>query len=372
MEPLTLALSPNLLATAGSNLADEAGRITGGPDAGLDFAALLAAGMTCGGESPTGSLPSELGAQTALATEEKSAARSPESESSLLLDVSASTAPPLVPIAPPVPPQEPARAAAADRSAEAHPGAISAANAAGVAAGAAGIAASGKSHPAEAASERAAVAIQFGAKEAPGDPVLPDAPWRSENALHLQDNGVHELAGSAREGDVGAAPVHASASHGMPVASTDLRSPAMPTAVREVAAPVQSSGFADAFSRQIVWMADKDAQIAELRINPPELGPVEVRLTISGDEASAQFVSPHAEVRAAIESSLVRLRESLADAGIALGEAFVSAESFRDDAEKAGSEQRASGYGESVRERDHAAQARSPSAVRRGLVDIFA
>lgn len=76
-------------------------------------------------------------------------------------------------------------------------------------------------------------------------------------------------------------------------------------------------------------MVDKDAQIAELRINPPDLGPVEVRLTVSGDQASAKFVSAHAEVREALETSIARLRESFAEAGIQLGEASVSAESFR-------------------------------------------
>jgi flagellar hook-length control protein FliK len=105
-----------------------------------------------------------------------------------------------------------------------------------------------------------------------------------------------------------------------------------PSALLEVAAPISDQGFADALSRQVVWMVDKDAQVAELRINPPDLGPVEVRLTLKGDEAQAQFVAVHAEVRDAIESSLTRLREALAQSGIQLGDASVSAESFANQA----------------------------------------
>ena len=110
------------------------------------------------------------------------------------------------------------------------------------------------------------------------------------------------------------------------------------------------------------------------RINPPELGPVEVRLKLSGDEATVQFVSAHADVRNAIEAAVSRLRESMAQAGISLGETSVSAESFREqagqDSEHRGSR---SGYGA---ERDEAEPAWSRTAissgVRRGLVDLFA
>lgn len=146
-----------------------------------------------------------------------------------------------------------------------------------------------------------------------------------------------------------------------------------PVAVREVGAPVGSAGFADELSRQVVWMVDKDAQIAELRINPPDLGPVEVRLSVSGDQASAQFVSTHAEVREALETSIARLRESFAQAGIQLGEASVSAESFRDQT-SAQSEQRAQrgGYSDATLSGGTPAAHVPAQRVHRGLVDTFA
>lgn len=144
------------------------------------------------------------------------------------------------------------------------------------------------------------------------------------------------------------------------------------SALLEVAAPVSEPGFADALSRQVVWMVDKDAQVAELRINPPELGPVEVRLTLSGDEAQAQFVSAHAEVREAIENALVRLREALAQAGIQLGEASVSAESFANQAQRDSATARQQ-YGDDRQQHNSAAQSNDArTSARRGLVDVFA
>lgn len=167
------------------------------------------------------------------------------------------------------------------------------------------------------------------------------------------------------------------AAHALNLQSIEQR-PAVqqqPTAVLDVSAPVGSKGFADALSQQVVWMVDKDAQVAELRINPPELGPVEVRLTVNGDQASAQFVSTHSEVREAIETSIARLRESFAEAGIQLGQASVSAESFREQAQQGQGDARSSaptGYGTTARTAETTSAPAAAIHVRRGLVDTFA
>lgn len=86
------------------------------------------------------------------------------------------------------------------------------------------------------------------------------------------------------------------------------------------------------FAQKIVWLAHQQHQVAELRLNPAHLGPVEIMLSLSGDngaQASAQFVSPHAAVREAIEAALPRLREMMAEGGIQLGDVMVGAESFQ-------------------------------------------
>jgi flagellar hook-length control protein FliK len=59
------------------------------------------------------------------------------------------------------------------------------------------------------------------------------------------------------------------------------------------------------------------------------MGPIEISLNLDKGNASASFVSANAEVRDAIETALPRLREMFASAGIELGQANVSAESFR-------------------------------------------
>lgn len=97
--------------------------------------------------------------------------------------------------------------------------------------------------------------------------------------------------------------------------------------------PVRHSAWANDFNQKIVWLASNDKQIAQITLNPPQMGPIEISLNMNKENASAFFVSPHAEIREAIETALPRLREMLAGVGIELGQTNVSAESFKQQAE---------------------------------------
>ncbi len=95
-----------------------------------------------------------------------------------------------------------------------------------------------------------------------------------------------------------------------------------------VSTPVGSPAWGSEIGQKIVWMSNSNQHVAELHLNPPNLGPVEVRLTVQNDQASVQFVAQHHEVRAALESSMPKLREMMMDNGIALGNATVGSGSF--------------------------------------------
>jgi flagellar hook-length control protein FliK len=93
-------------------------------------------------------------------------------------------------------------------------------------------------------------------------------------------------------------------------------------------APVGSPGWGDALGQKVVWMAGQQTQVAELHLNPPNLGPMEVRLTVSNDQISAMFVSHQPAVRDAIEAAMPRLREMFADSGLTLGNTTVGSDSL--------------------------------------------
>jgi len=70
--------------------------------------------------------------------------------------------------------------------------------------------------------------------------------------------------------------------------------------------------------------------VAQLHLNPPDLGPLKIAISLDQSQASAQFFSAHASVREALEVAMPRLREMLADSGITLGNTSVGAEAFRE------------------------------------------
>ena len=90
-------------------------------------------------------------------------------------------------------------------------------------------------------------------------------------------------------------------------------------------ANLRESSWSQQFGEKIVWLAKNDQQSAQININPPELGPVQITLNLSGDQAKVTFASPHLEVRQAIENSLPQLKEMFLTAGINLGQTNVGA-----------------------------------------------
>lgn len=98
-------------------------------------------------------------------------------------------------------------------------------------------------------------------------------------------------------------------------------------------------------AQKVVFLSSQQQQVAEIRLNPAHLGPIEIMLNINSDQATAQFVSSHLAVREAIEASLPRLREMMAENGITLGDVSVGAESFQQQADTQQNNEESSDHG---------------------------
>lgn len=125
------------------------------------------------------------------------------------------------------------------------------------------------------------------------------------------------------------APV-ASQSFGLGSTATTPPQNAVPQDVK-IDAPIGQHKWGGEFAQKIVWLSTQQHQVAEIRLNPAHLGPVDVMLSITQDQATAQFVSPHPAVRDAIQEALPRLREMMAESGIQLGNVMVGADSFQQE-----------------------------------------
>ena len=104
---------------------------------------------------------------------------------------------------------------------------------------------------------------------------------------------------------------------------------AQPMEKTAIETPVHDRSWQDVFTQKVVWLAGNDRQSAQITLNPPQMGPIEIALNIDKGNATASFVSANADVRESIETALPRLREMFAGIGLELGQANVSEESFR-------------------------------------------
>lgn len=102
--------------------------------------------------------------------------------------------------------------------------------------------------------------------------------------------------------------------------SVSLAAPRLETLPQPFAQP----GWNEAFSSRVSLLVGQGISSAHLQINPPELGPIEIHMKMDQDRLDIDFSSHHAAVREAVESSLPKLREMLAEHHIELVETSVS------------------------------------------------
>lgn len=147
------------------------------------------------------------------------------------------------------------------------------------------------------------------------------------------------------------------------------------TASAAVPVPVGKPGWSEAVVDKVMWFSAQQLSSAEIQLNPPELGPLQVRVSTHQDQTSVYFSSHHAAVRDALDQTLPRLREMMDNQGIQLLDVGVGEHgSARQQAFRGEGEGR-SGPGAEGEADDGAAEAagvgmRAPVAV--GLVDAYA
>ncbi|MBW5810971.1 flagellar hook-length control protein FliK [Yersinia kristensenii] len=117
-----------------------------------------------------------------------------------------------------------------------------------------------------------------------------------------------------------------------PVSSPIL--PTTATASAHISAPASgylsaqlgSQEWQQSLGQQVIMFSRNGQQNAELRLNPQELGALQISLKIEDKQAQLHFVSAHSQVRAAIEAAMPNLRTALAETGIQLGQSSVGSE----------------------------------------------
>ena len=112
---------------------------------------------------------------------------------------------------------------------------------------------------------------------------------------------------------------------------TEAQSPAARGFVVQTGMPVAlgSPQWSQAVGDKVLWLAAQNVSAAEIRLDPPELGPLQVKVSVSPDQqASVTFSSPHPAVREVLDQQLNRLREMFSEQGLNLVNVDVSDKSF--------------------------------------------
>ncbi|MFD2112946.1 flagellar hook-length control protein FliK [Thiorhodococcus fuscus] len=76
--------------------------------------------------------------------------------------------------------------------------------------------------------------------------------------------------------------------------------------------------------KQVKWVLGEGLSRAEMKLRPPSLGGLDVKITQEGDKTSVIFVSPHPIVREVLEAAMPRLRDALAQDGVSLANLSVT------------------------------------------------
>ncbi|WP_434940402.1 flagellar hook-length control protein FliK [Shewanella sp. HL-SH8] len=82
--------------------------------------------------------------------------------------------------------------------------------------------------------------------------------------------------------------------------------------------------FSPVMKQQLITMVSNGIQQAEIRLDPPELGHLTVKIQINGDQTQVQFHVTQSQTRELIEQAIPRLRDMLAQEGLQLTDSQVS------------------------------------------------
>ncbi len=123
-----------------------------------------------------------------------------------------------------------------------------------------------------------------------------------------------------------------------------------------------------AVAERVAIMATQRLTSAEIQLDPPELGQLQVRVTLNQEQASVSFASQHAVVREALDQTAQKLRDMFDAEGLNLVDVDVSDQSFQQQGEAGNG---GSGQGDTNGENDGIAEEPVQVKIAQGLVDQF-
>jgi flagellar hook-length control protein FliK len=183
-------------------------------------------------------------------------------------------------------------------------------------------AASASGIAAEAASVAAIAALPTAAVAANADSAALSLAASSDKHSHGAAD-LSTLGSAAGDAAAGLSQVSSNWAAGGPVAATS-------TPTLQVHASVDSDEFSQGLADRVSWMVNSGVNNAKLQVNPPQLGPIELSISVQGNQAQVSMTTHSAVTRDALEASSPQLREMLGAQGFGQVSVDISQRSFQD------------------------------------------
>ncbi|AWN74354.1 flagellar hook-length control protein FliK [Legionella anisa] len=148
--------------------------------------------------------------------------------------------------------------------------------------------------------------------------------------------------------------------------------PNLGTAPKALTIPIEINKpeWAKQFSDHIIWLGQHEVKSALIKINPEDLGPLEISIKVINDSASINITTHSHQIRAIIDQSLPKLQAMMAEQGLNLSEVHIDS----DDSTRQSSQQNSSSQEEAtlaVEDEKGITPLKNKKAPK-GLVDYFA
>jgi flagellar hook-length control protein FliK len=210
-----------------------------------------------------------------------------------------------------------------------------------------------------------------GAKAAPSAIAAASAAAVVQAAQGAADAGAADrhARGNSADSSLSAATNDGAAGAAQLLTSNAPADAAAPMPTFKIAAGVDTGDFGQGVADRVSLMMDGNLSTAKLQVNPPALGPIEVRIALQAGHAQVWLSSHSAVTRDALESSAPKLREMLGAQGFAQVSVDISQRSFQERSPPSHAYEASPAFGDSP------AVLQASTAVSRaasGLLDAYA
>lgn len=123
----------------------------------------------------------------------------------------------------------------------------------------------------------------------------------------------------------GSAPVHkeASSALGQSIDIQSVQTKAQSSVLQNEVIAIHRRDFVSAVQEKVMFVINQRLQRFEIQLDPPELGSMQIKVSMQNEQAVVNFVVQNQQAKDALEQNIVKLKEMMAEQGLDVADANV-------------------------------------------------